>query len=284
MIRSLLCFLLLPAMVVAQAAEPIGRVVWSENQSSFGGFSGIEMLSDDRFIAISDRGHFAIGNLVHGDGSLKDVTLEQWAEILTSKGSTLDPKDRDAEGIAIGPDGTIYVSFESNSRIMSHADIFSAAEFVPKHPDFRRLQNNSGLEALAIDASGRLHTIPERSGKLDRPFPVYRFDGSEWNVIFQIPRSRSYLVVGADFGPDGYFYVLERGFSWLTGFSMRVRRFDLSNPNDGETIVEKSGGLENAEGISVWRHSDSSIRMVLISDDNFNAMQSTVVTEYQIVD
>ena len=53
---------------------------------------------------------------------------------------------------------------------------------MPADPRLQRLQDNSGLEALAIDADGALYAIPERSGDWERPFPVYRLRDGAWDT------------------------------------------------------------------------------------------------------
>ena len=98
-------------------------------------------------------------------------------------------------------------------------DLGGPATEVPPHPDFRRLQANSGLEALAIDAEGVLYAIPERSGKLERPFPVYRLRDGRWQTQGALRRDGAFLVADAIFGPDGRLYLLERDFEWLGGFA-----------------------------------------------------------------
>ncbi len=76
-----------------------------------------------------------------------------------------------------------------------------------------------------------------------------------------------FLIVGADIGPDGRLYMLERDFAGI-GFRSRIRRFDLDGGNE-ETMLET--GLrthDNLEGISVWQDAQG-LRLTLISDDNF---------------
>jgi hypothetical protein len=158
---------------------------------------------------------------------------------------------------------------------------------IPGHRDFPRLQINSGLEALAMDGDGTLYAIPERSGALSRPFPVYRLRDGQWDKSLQIRRDGDFLVVDADFGPDGRLYVLERDFEWLGGFATRVRRFSLGPDGFGEevTLLETDlGTLDNMEGISVWRDAAGRIRVTLIADDNFLAFQSTVLAEYLLTE
>ncbi len=147
------------------------------------------------------------------------------------------------------------------------------------------MQNNSSLETLAIDAEGALYTLPERSGKLSRPFPVYRYRGGTWDQPFSIPRRPPYLPVGGDFGPDGKFYLLERHLNGIFGFQSRVRRFDLGPDQvTGEKILleTKTGTHDNLEGIAVWQDAEGFTRITMISDDNFKSFQRTEFVEYRL--
>ncbi len=93
-------------------------------------------------------------------------------------------------------------------------------------------------------------------------------------------------MAGADFGPDGRLYVLERDFSWMGGFASRIRRFTLGPDgfDAGETLLETGmGSTDNFEGISVWRDADGGTRITLIADDNFFALQSTAIAEYRLI-
>ncbi len=285
MIRFLVA-LLLPFPLLAGSLEPAGRLVWDYDASSFGGFSGIYIRPDGSLLIVSDRGSFYWGGSRREDGELVEVWIDDHAPILDSKGNPLTGRNRDAEGMAVGSEGEIYLSFENNHRIMRHEDVFAAGIFMPEDEDFDSFQDNSGMEALAIDADGRLYVIPERSGLLDRPFPVYRFDGMRWVVIGEVPRSDDFLISGADIGPDGRLYVLERGFSGLRGFHIRVRRYDIGDGISGpETLYESSAGnLENFEGISVWQDKTGQLRLTLITDDNFNPLMRTIIEEYRVVD
>jgi hypothetical protein len=120
-----------------------------------------------------------------------------------------------------------------------------------------------------------------------RPFPVYRLRDGVWDKSLSIPREGAFLVAGADFGPDGRLYVLERDFTWTGGFATRVRRFALGAEgfDAGETLLETSlGGTDNFEGISVWTDAAGVTRVTLIADDNFFVLQSTVVAEYRLIE
>jgi hypothetical protein len=260
------------------------RVAWISGNLDFGGFSGIEVLDGGAgFLAISDRGHWATGRLRRENGILTGVETTGFGPLREISGKPLDGDNVDAEGLALASDGAAYVSFEAFHRIRRYDPVDGPAENFPSPRDFAGLQRNSGLEALAIDQAGTLYAIPERSGKLDRPFPVFRYRNGTWDADLGIRRDGAFLVTGADFGPDGRLYVLERDFRWLGGFSNRVRRFDLGPDgftNEVTLLELPFGGTDNFEGISVWRDGSGAIRATLVSDDNFFPLQQTAIAEY----
>jgi hypothetical protein len=177
MIR-LVAVLALGACTVTAGAPGIEReavVTWRENHPDFGGFSAVEVLDEgSRFVAVTDRGYWATGEMQREDGRLVGIVMTGIGPLLGVRGAPLTGRDADAEAIARGPDGAFYLAFEAHHRIRRYPEIGGPAEHVEGHPDFPRLQTNSGLEALAIDAQGTIYAIPERSGALDRPFPVFR--------------------------------------------------------------------------------------------------------------
>lgn len=266
-------------------ARHVQSFTWKVEAPGFGGLSAIDFTDEgERFVAISDRGFVIEGRLQRTDGRITGIESSRPVPIRSTKGQPLTGKARsDSEGLAIGTDGRRFVSFEGNHRVWAYPTA-DRARALPGHPDFPGLQNNSGLEALAIDARGWLYTLPERSGQMTRPFPVYRYKDGVWDQPFDIPRIGGFQPVGADVGPDGMFYLLEREFSGL-GFRSRVRRFDLSPSGigPGETLFTSHlAQHDNLEGLAVSRASSGQIRLTLISDDNFRVFQRTEIVEYML--
>lgn len=268
-----------------QKADHVQSFTWSMNDPAFGGFSGIELASDGvSFTAISDRGHYVTGWLIRENGRIAGVESTAPAPLRNTEGEPQHRKFRkDGEGLALRDDGRLFVSYEGFHRVWAYLTMERAA-WLPRHDDFASMQGNSSLEALAVDARGWLYTLPERSGRLTRPFPVYRYRNGTWDRALSIPRRGGFLAVGADVGPDGRFYLLEREFTGV-GFRSRVRRFDLSPSGfSGETTLFESvtGKHDNLEGITVTRAADGKIRLTMISDDNFRFFQRTELVEYLV--
>lgn len=273
--------LALAALIATSAvAEPQQTALtWRNSAEHFGAFSGLSVSADGtRFIAISDRGHIATGTLSRSEGQLSAATLETLSPLLTPAGAPVGGRDFDAEGLAVAPDGTLRVSFESNHRVWAYAGPDQSAQPLPIAAEFPKLQDNSGLEALFFGPDDALYALPERSGQLMRPFPVYRFDGTGWSTAFTLPRRPPHLPVGADMGPDGRLYLLERDFRGLRGFSSRVRSFAFTPRGlaDERTVfTSRLRAYDNLEGISVWQDQSGAIRLTMISDDNMNFFQRT---------
>jgi hypothetical protein len=138
-----------------------------------------------------------------------------------------------------------------------------------------------------VDAAGTLYGVPERSGGLTEPFPVYRYRDGVWDVPFSVARRGEFLPVGADVGPDGLLYLLERRFLGVFGLQSRVRRFAVDGDGIGQeqTLFETLPRThDNLEGIAVWRDAQGFIRLTMISDDNGRApLQRTEFVEYRVL-
>ncbi|NOR63000.1 MAG: esterase-like activity of phytase family protein [Rhodobacteraceae bacterium] len=278
-----LAIMLMGALWVLPAvAEPSLRldasITMRMSDPRFGGFSSLEVAADGMsFIATSDRGTLLRGDITRENGRMVGVANLRLTDILDSKGAPLTGYHVDAEGLAVSESGEIFISFEANHRVMVQTGPEATPEFVPKHPEFRTLINNSGLEALAIAPDGTVFAIPERSGDVNRPFPVYRFSHENWSKSWSIPRIGDFLVTGADIFA-GHLYVLERDFK--LGFASRVRRFEIG-AEAGEVLLEtRPGAFDNMEGIALWQPQGDAVRVILISDDNFLFLQRNQMVEF----
>ncbi len=274
---------------VAADASFLGRYIWTVEADGFGGFSGLELSQDGQgFTATTDDGMIATGTLTRDQkGVISGVALSRFAKLLGTGGAPVGRFKNDAEGIAEAPDGTLFVSFEGEHRVWQYDTPEMPATPLPIPAAFAEFQRNSALEAIAIGPNGALYTLPERSGEWTRPFPVWRYADGAWSQPFDLPRRDKLLPVGADFGPDGRFYLLERELVSIFGFRIRVRSFALGPDGFGNERTEFTSAVaahDNLEGLSVWQDADGRTRLTMISDDNYNAFQVTEFVEYVLTE
>lgn len=268
------------------AASLFGRVATAEPRLVYagrvtvevaGGFSGLELSQDGRSgITVSDQGGIFAVQLDRINGALSRATLIPWP--------THSKIEGDVEGIATNDDQSFFFSLEGPARVISLSASGKVAT-LPKHPSFIKMRNNRALEALGIDPQGTLYTLPEVPADTGAGFPLYAFKNQKWQLAATLPARGSFSAVGADFGPDNLFYLLERTISPL-GFRTRVRRFDLSQPSlTEETLLTTwPSQHDNLEGISVWQDATGATRVTMISDDNFLAIQRNEIVEYVLTE
>ncbi|WP_170317533.1 esterase-like activity of phytase family protein [Paroceanicella profunda] len=274
-----------PAVAAPKLVE-LSRLVLRNSDARFGGLSGLSVRGDgNAWTALGDRGILVRGAILRDGERMTGATVESIDPVPDTKGQPVTGELADSEGLTPDGSGGWYISFEGKARIWHYAGRGAPATAVPPFPAFGKLQSNSGLEALAGDASV-LYAIPERSGKLERPFPVFRFRAGAWDDRLRVPRRGAYLVTGADVGPDGRLYVLERDFAFI-GFRSRVRSFAIGEDalTDERELMESSlGQYDNLEGIATWATATGDIRVLLVADDNLSLLQETELIELGLED
>lgn len=267
-------------------AEHISTYTWRLHEGWFGGFSGIELSDDGRqMVAISDRGMFVTGDFQREGEAITGVKNVVAFPVLNSSGKFPAKAGlRDSEGLALQKDGALAVSFEGKHRLNRFAKPGAKAQGMPWRKEFNQMKLNGGFEALAINKWGKIYAIPEQPLGPNDVAQVFTLKKGQWQAAFTLPREKQFQPVGADFGPDGRLYLLERGFNGL-GFRVRVRSFaiDKSTVSDEKLLLRKGiGAHDNLEGIAVWQDELGRIRLTMISDDNFRLVQRTEIVEYVI--
>lgn len=287
LLATVLATLVAPRAATAAEAAYVGTHVWRMEDADFGGFSGLEMSEDgSRFWVLSDRGTLRWGAVERDRiGRIHAMDVVGKARLKSSKDEPLQAGYLgDAEGLAIGTDGRIWISFEGLNRVALYTSPDSPATLIDRPEAFDNFARNLGLEPLAVTADGTLLTLPEGWQEGTGNHPIFRYRNGRWDQPFSLPRSGRWAPVGADVGPDGRLYLLERDFQGVLGFANRVRRFVIADDglSEGEVLLTTTlGQYDNLESIAVWQDAQG-IRLTMVSDDNFMFFQRTELVEYRV--
>ena len=262
---------------------------WHGAGPRFGGFSSIAVSPDGTgFLSLSDHGAWVRGIFSRdAQDRLTGITAGNVTPLLGSGGHPLSEGNTDSEGVALAPDGGIYVSFEGPARVRHYDSPGSKSDDLPGPREFKSMKHNSSLETLCIGPDGNLYTLPEDSGGAATPFPVFRYQNGNWDRFGTVPRGDEFMTVDCAIGPDGRFYLLKRAFYGLGGFASRLERFDFGDKGlTGRTVLfqTESGTFDDLEGLSVWRDRLGKLRATMVSDDNFSMFFVTQIVEFTLSD
>lgn len=291
----------------AMPGQKVGELIWrggivmSSHIAEFGGLSGITFTGSGHQIAmVSDQGSFISGHLIYDETGrplgLGGVTI---TPIQNSKGVELPRKfARDAEAIETiirdGKPAAVRVGFENLTRVADFTLVngvpTGAAREVAIPTWLEKLRTNASLEAVCIAppaspvaGSTILITEGKRTGDGYAAFMLGNKDRGELSLA----RTDGLNPTDCTFLPDGDLLVLERGTSLLS-FTMQVRRIpaDQVRPGNqltGAVILTGAGGdIDNMEGIATHEGPDGDTRITIISDDNFNDWERSILLEFSL--
>ncbi|MBU1175070.1 MAG: esterase-like activity of phytase family protein [Alphaproteobacteria bacterium] len=290
----------------AAIGEAVDGTVWrggmelKSDATSFGGLSGLAFTDrEQRLAMVSDKGWFISGQLIYDEaGVMRELVGVTVEAIRNSQGNAL-PRAyaRDAEAITpITRDGEIAavrVGFENLTRVADF-DIVDgrpggAAREVDIPDWLSHLRTNDSLEAVCIasDASpvaGSTMLITEGDETAEGNLAAY-MRGSRDRGEFSIVRTPGLNPTDCAFLPNGDMLLLERG-TGIFGFVMQVRRIAANEVRpgaaiSGDVVLTASGGaIDNMEGITVHAAPNGETRFVIVSDNNYNEWERTLLLEF----
>ncbi|MBV1900546.1 MAG: esterase-like activity of phytase family protein [Kordiimonadaceae bacterium] len=252
----------------------------TSDHEDFGGLSGLLMRGPQSLLAISDQGDWIEADFdLHAHQSISNAKTSLFDP--TSKGG--DKEDFDAESLIALSDGFL-VGFEQNHRIMKVKTLASTAapELFETGVDLKGLSSNSGIEAMAYLPDGALIMFAENGRNIQGRLPVWHVSaGSVTNIDFIPPKN--YSPTDAAALPDGSLLLLLRHYSVLDGVSAKILHITAEEIKAGIIRGREIGSLraplsvDNMEGLDVIMQPDGSVRLYLVSDDNFSSRQDTLL-------
>lgn len=260
----------------------------SDNED-FGGISGLAALADGRFVGVSDA-----GTLI-GFGLTNDNRADRpfIAPLPDSGGPDATYEDRDSEGITHDPDsGQFWVSYEQSHAIRRFSRSFARMTGIARPSEMQDWPDNKGAECLVRLADGRFIAIAE-SLEDDGTHQALLFSGDPIEKGTDIARfayrpPEGYRVTDGVQLPDGRLILLNRWVGLPNGFAAKLAIVNPDSIVKGELVRGKVMAIlaaplliDNMEGITVTRDDDDII-IWLISDNNFNIFQRTLLMKFRL--
>lgn len=276
----------LPGAVLAPDVRFAGGVeIVAGLGSPLHGLSDLKLTGDGGFVAVSDAGDLVRGVLrLDTRGRLVGVDRLASRRLTLEDGRPIADKiDGDAEGLALTQSGDLLISFERHHRIWNYGPLSALRSPTPVSSPDAAFPDNEGMEGLAAalprqgqgwralgEGGGVWDCTPERCRTVVPP-PA------------EAPKDSDYRSTGLDRDPsgDGWFMV-ERRYTPPFDMRGRVRRLAPDGTRGPILIALKlPGTTDNFEGVAAERR-DQGTRLYLLSDDNANPAQRTLLLAFDI--
>ena len=276
-----------------------GGLVLTSTHREFGGLSALRMSADGaRFVALTDKGYWLRARIVFRGTAPIAIADAELAPVLGPDGRHVATRRGWYDTEALADDGgTLYVGIERAHEILrfdyGKDGVSARGQPIPVPPGVKALPHNRGIECLVMPPKGQplagtLIAISERG--LDPAGNILGFLIGPQAGTFTVKRTDEFDVSDCALTPRGDLLLLERRFSWTRGLAIRIRRVPLARiaPRavlEGPEVIFADMGyqIDNFEGLAVHRSADGATVLTLISDDNFSALQRTVLLQFTLV-
>ncbi|MEQ9489771.1 MAG: esterase-like activity of phytase family protein [Alphaproteobacteria bacterium] len=278
-----------------------GGLVLSSDDPRFGGLSALEVSEDgSRMLAVSDSGYWLTASLEFDGGQLTGVSEARMADMLDAAGRKWLGDHEDAEGLAPLGDGRYAVSFERDHRVLAYdigvdwSGIDTALPTpLPAPPGVERLRGNGGIEGMGPGENGVIWMAVEDPIIDGRPHTIWQIHtggGIDQSYNVAVPRGFGLTSIAAE--ADGTLIVIERYYSPDVGNRVRVVRITPEALEAGRmagSVIEPDllaeftpdMTVDNLEGAALATVNGET-RLFLISDDNYNPSQRTLLLSFVI--
>ncbi len=289
------------------AATEVGKLRWrgglvlTAKDRRFGGWSDIWIAPDGLGLhSVSDEGSWLVAGLRYDkDGRLSGVAPGLIGSLRGENGEFLVSKiETDAEGLARLPDGGWLVSFERDHRVMQYPPgeerdgqgLAGRPRRLSTPPEFRRQPVNGGVEAIVVLPDRRTLLISEEMSEKPGTVVGWIVDAdATWRKFHYQTRDEDHRPVSVAVLPDGNLVLLERAFDPMRGVRVAVKRIRLADIRPdavvrGEELawLRQPLAVDNLESIAAARGPRGETLLWLMSDNNFNPLQRTILLHFEL--
>lgn len=263
--------------VIGDFAYAGGLALTSRQTDQLHGLSDLEVGGTDRLTVVGDLGVFFDARLVFdGAGRLAGLADSRLTPMTDESGQVLaDKEDADAEGVARLPNGDRLVSFERRHRVWLYPADGGPPRPVPS-PDVP-LPSNGGLEAIAAD--------PEAGA--DAYIVAVEETGETWMCGVSAPcamgptfaKEEEFGLVSLKRLPGDRTVYLLRAYDVVRGSRISLQMFH-SNTLIARMDMAAPLTVDNFEGVAAVARPDGGTRFYLLSDDNADSSQRTLLLAF----
>ncbi len=249
-------------------------------------------LKEKKLYLVSDEGKLFVfdASFANKIETLRPVSS---VKLVKNNGEKFKKWRKDSEGLALDNKGHLYVSFEGRAKI---GRFDQKGRMVKQYTLPKKLRNpknyrsrNKSLEALTWHPKYGLLTATEwplkEAHKKDQT--VYALNGKKW--YFKAEAEQGSAVVAMEVMDDGNLLVMERSYSGLFNpFVVTLKKVYLNECRNKKQVCKsellvkmnshKGWAIDNFEGLAkVGEH-----RYVMVSDDNDNFFQKTLLIYFEV--
>ena len=248
-----------------------------------------------KLFIISDEGKLFSFNAVFSD-SIEKLDPLYAVKLRKKQGKKFKKWRKDSEGMTLDGEGHLLLSFEGEAKISwFHKNSEKKGQQIRKYSLPKALKNsdnyrsrNKSLEALAWHKKYGILTATEWPLKKyhKKKQTIYALSGKKWHFKAE-PEAKS-AISAIEVMDDGNVLVLERSFTgYLNPFIVTLKKVYLNDCKKkmckSEVLLKmdshKSWGVDNFEGLArVGKN-----RYVMISDDNDNFFQKTLLIYFEVL-
>jgi hypothetical protein len=262
--------------------------------NTFGGLSGMSLSADGGTLtALADTGvWFRLTLQRDAAGQLTGVAGGESGRLKDEHGKPLATKYvGDAESITRAADGSYYVTFEGWHRLWRYRaasdPLRAAAKYVRAPKSMTSLPGNEGVEAATQLRDGRFLLLSEGGFTETRDLQGWLGDRKRWGGLTLAPTG-AFRPTDLTVLPNGDVLLLERSVSLFGGFAARLSVIPAATIAPGArlageelAIVRSPLPVDNFEAVAARGAPDGSVLIYILSDNNFNEAERTLLLQFR---
>ena len=259
------------------------------NHPDFGGLSGLIINEDKSLISVGDQGIWLTGKIkIDENGKLVEIINGRLGHLKGNENNPLYKLGKsytDAESIETY-NNKFIVSFERKHRILIFNDIFLHSEIFYDRIKYLDLPDNGGIEAMAPLKNNSIFLLSENLIHPDDKIAGYLLSDNKLKKVY-VKKNGSFKPTDMSNLPDGNILLLERSFSPVRGVSARISVIKYGDLKPNSVILpftldtlKPPMVVDNFEGISFLKLNDGGYYIFILSDDNFNFLQKTLLYQF----